>query len=64
MSDTEIRCVEVKDYPAILNVFSRINQQIIRPKQEKILDEYEKANNISKSTVNEHPGNGEISDNK
>ena len=66
MSDSEIRCVEVKDYPAILNVFSRINKEVVRPKHEKILDEFERQHNISKtSSVNhEHPGNGENTNNK
>lgn len=66
MADTDIKCVEVKNYPIILNILSRINKEIIRPTQEKLLDDYEKAHNISKPSVenNEPSGNRETNNNR
>lgn len=62
----ELKCIEVKTAPEVLKVFSRINQQTIRPRLEKVLDDYEKLHNISKpNTDKDEPvGNGASCNNK
>jgi hypothetical protein len=45
------KTVEVKDYPRILETFGRINKDIVRPKLEALLDNYEKVHNISHNKV-------------
>lgn len=62
------KAVEVKDYPRILDLFGKINREIIRPKVEALLDNYEKIHNISPIKIDkdadEPSGDGKTINNK
>jgi hypothetical protein len=61
-------CKEVKNYPTIIDLLGKINQQVIRPKIEALLDNYEKLHNISPIKIDkdadEPAGNGKTDNNK
>ena len=63
------KCMEVKEYPTVLDIFSKINKLVVRPKVEALLDHFEKVHNISTNKVedvstNEPTGNGTTTHNK
>ena len=45
------KATEVKNYPRIIDTFGKINRDIIRPKMEALMDNYEKIHNISHNKV-------------
>lgn len=64
----EIKAVEVKDYPRILDLFGKVNREVVRPKLEAMLDNYEKLHNISPTKIDkdadEPVRDGTITNNK
>ena len=62
------KAVEVKDYPRILDLFGKINREVVRPKNEAMLENYEKLHNISPIKIDkdadEPVGNGKTTNNK
>jgi hypothetical protein len=64
----ENKAVEVKDYPRILDLFGKINREVVRPKMEAMLDNYEKLHNISPTKIDKDAdvssGDGKTNNNK
>jgi hypothetical protein len=69
MEQGQQNCKEVKEYPTVLDMFSKINRLVVRPKMEALLDHFEKTHNISNNKVedvsaNEPAGDGTSTNNK
>lgn len=64
--DSNCKAVETKDYPSVIDLIGKINRDVIRPKMEALLDNYEKVHNISPIKVDkdEPSGDGKTSNNQ
>lgn len=66
--ESNCKTVEVKDYPRIIDLIGKINKELVRPKMEALLDNYEKIHNISPTKIDkdadEPSGDGKTSNNK